>query len=75
MIYFLRQNLRLVNALAYEACFRIPEGKERSLLTDTEFIRKAKENLVIRRDKQLDQLADKLRQDRVNIILYPILKG
>lgn len=65
----------LVNALAYEVCFKIPEGKDRTKVIDKELIRKAKENLVIRRDTHLDQLIDKLQEDRVKRVIAPILRG
>ena len=36
---------------------------------------KAKENLILRRETHLDQLTDKLREDRVKRVLTPILAG
>lgn len=63
----------LVNALAYEVCFRIPEGKDRKKLIDVELLRRAKENLVLRRDTHLDQLIDKLQEERVRRVILPIL--
>ena len=44
-------------------------------MIDTKLIRKAKENLVVRRDTHLDQLTDKLQEDRVFNAIQPILKG
>ncbi len=65
----------LVNALAYEACFRMAEGKERTRAVTAELLRQAAENLILRRDTHLDQLVDKLREPRVRRVLQPILAG
>ncbi len=65
----------LVNALAYEMCFRIPEGKDRSRRIDAELLQCAKENLILRRDTHLDQLTDKLQEDRIRRVILPILLG
>ncbi|MCX7999225.1 MAG: ATP-binding protein, partial [Leptospiraceae bacterium] len=65
----------LVNALAFEVCFEIPEGKDRKKVIDVELIRRAKENLVLRRDTHLDQLIDKLKEERVRRVILPILQG
>jgi hypothetical protein len=45
----------LVNALAYEACFRQPDGKDRSRPVTVELIEWAKEVLILRRDTHLYQ--------------------
>jgi hypothetical protein len=65
----------LVNALAYEACFRMREGRDRSRPITVEMIEQAKENLILRRVTHLDQLADKLREDRVRRVIEPMLAG
>ena len=65
----------LVNALGYEVCFRLKEGKERERPITTEMVEEAKENLIIRRETHLDQLVDKLREERVRGVLEPILAG
>lgn len=65
----------LVNALGYEACFRLPEGKSRGNKITKDMILQAKENLILRRDTHLDQLADKLSEARVRRVLLPILAG
>ncbi len=65
----------LVNALAYEACFRMAEGSDRSMPISCELITQAKENLISRRETHLDQLADKLREERVRRVVQPILVG
>lgn len=65
----------LVNALAYECCFRMPEGRDRTRPIDTVLIDQAKEQLILRRVTHLDQLADKLREPRVRRIIEPMLAG
>lgn len=50
----------LVNALAYETCFKMKEGQDRSKEITAEMIAQAKENLILRRETHLDQLTDKL---------------
>jgi len=65
----------LVNALGYEVCFKMKEGRDRSKNIDTEIIEQAKENLILRRETHLDQLTDKLKEDRVKRVMIPILSG
>ncbi|HLP46019.1 MAG TPA: ATP-binding protein, partial [Candidatus Kapabacteria bacterium] len=55
----------LVNALAYEACFEMKEGRDRANAITSKMIEQAKENLILRRETHLDQLSDKLKEDRV----------
>ena len=65
----------LVNALAYETCFKLEHGKNRdNPITDT-MVEQAKDNLIIRRETHLDQLADKLKEERVRRVIEPILTG
>ncbi|HPT20207.1 MAG TPA: hypothetical protein PLJ25_09095, partial [Methanothrix sp.] len=65
----------LVNALAYEACFKMPDGRDRSSPISCEMIVQAKERLITRRETHLDQLADKLREERVRRVIEPLLSG
>ena len=65
----------LVNALAYEACFKMKEGRDRSIEITADMIERAKENLILRRETHLDQLTDKLKEDRVKRVMMPILVG
>ncbi len=65
----------LVNALAYETCFRMPDGRDRRRPITGERIEQAKENLILRRVTHLDQLADKLREARVRRVIEPMLAG
>ncbi len=63
----------LVNALAYETCFEIKEGRNRETEITVELIEQAKENLILRRETHLDQLSDKLKEERVRSVISPIL--
>jgi hypothetical protein len=65
----------LVNALAFQACFVNEEGKNRAHPIDRELIELSKEKLILRRDTHIDQLADKLRENRVRRVIQPILLG
>ncbi|MBN1168013.1 MAG: ATP-binding protein [Methanospirillaceae archaeon] len=65
----------LVNALAYEVCFKIEEGKNRSNRITKNLILEAKERLIERRETHLDQLVDKLREERVRRVIEPMLTG
>ena len=65
----------LVNALAYEACFKNKSGRDRSQPITAEAIRDAREQLILRREIHLDQLADKLKEDRVRRVVEPLLSG
>jgi len=65
----------LINALAYEVCFRMRDGRDRSQPITVERIQQAKENLILRRVTHLDQLADKLREERVRRVIEPMLAG
>ena len=65
----------LVNALAYDTCFRDAAGRDRSRPVDADAVRASEERLVLRRETHLDQLADKLREDRVRRVVEPLLTG
>ena len=65
----------LVNALAYEACFGNRAGRERSRPVTLNAIRDAREQLIARRDTHLDQLTDKLQEERVRRVVEPLLSG
>ncbi len=65
----------LVNALADDACFRDKGGRDRSRPVDAEALRAAQERLILRRETHLDQLADKLKEDRVRRVVEPLLSG
>ena len=65
----------LVNALADDACFRRKAGRDRSRPIDAEAILAAQERLILRRETHLDQLADKLQEERVRRVVEPLLSG
>jgi type II secretory pathway predicted ATPase ExeA len=65
----------LVNALAYETSFEMKEGRDRNRMIDKEMVDQARENLIVRRETHLDQLADKLQEERVQRVIGPILQG
>ena len=65
----------LVNALAYEACFGNDAGHDRSQPVTAAAIRDAREQLILRRETHLDQLTDKLQEERVRRVVEPILSG
>ena len=65
----------LVNALAYEACFRNKAARDRSRPITLDAVRKAREHVVPRRDTHPDQLVDKLQEPRVRRVIEPLLSG
>ncbi len=65
----------LVNALAYETCFRSKAGRDRSRPVTADDIAEAREALIVRRVTHLDQLADKLGEERVRRVVEPMLSG
>ena len=64
----------LVNALADQTCFRDGNADRREPITAAAIIA-AKEHLILRRETHLDQLADKLQEERVRRIVEPLLSG
>ena len=74
----------LVNALGYEVCFEMKKGLKKGqgrIKTDSiepvtkEMISQAGENIISRRDTHIDQLADKLGEERVRRVIEPVLAG
>lgn len=65
----------LVNALAHEICFERKTDRDRSVPVTAGMVEDARERLILRRDTHLDQLADKLGEDRVRRVVTPILQG
>ena len=65
----------LVNALAYRACFKMKAGRDRSKPITAAMILEAKEAMIVDRVTHLDQLADKLKEPRVQRVIEPMLKG
>ena len=65
----------LVNALCREACFENVAGRDRSRPVAERAILEAQERLILARVTHLDNLADKLREERVRRVVEPILTG
>ena len=65
----------MANALAYEAGFRDKEGRVCSRPITAGAIQGAREQLILRRETHLDQLADKLQEERVRRVIEPLLSG
>lgn len=63
----------LVNALAYQACFR--DMKDRSVTITKDSIEQSKEELIRRRDTYIDVLVDRLEEPRVRTIVQAIIVG
>jgi hypothetical protein len=65
----------LVNALAEQAVWKTKANLDRKLPIDLERLRAAREALILRNDTHLDQLTDKLREERVRRVIEPMLMG
>ena len=65
----------LVNALCREACFDAEAGRDRSRPITEHAILEAQERLILARVTHLDNLADKLREERVRRVVEPLLTG
>ena len=65
----------LVNALCREACFESAPGRDRSRAVTESDIVDAQERLILARVTHLDNLADKLREERVRRVVGPMLIG
>ena len=65
----------LVNALAYQSCFRDRVGRDRSNPIGEAAVIDAREQLIASRETHLDQLADKLQEARVRRVVGPLLSG
>ena len=61
----------LVNALCDRTCSRDKQERERPITEED--ILEAQEQLILERTVHLDQLADKLREDRVRRVIEPLL--
>ena len=63
----------LVNALAYQACFRDVTDRSQPITKDV--IERAKDTLILRKDTHIDQLVHKLKEPRVRTIIDAIIMG
>ncbi|MFI5342936.1 MAG: AAA-like domain-containing protein [Chlamydiales bacterium] len=72
--YYLTQGQPwLVNALAYQACFR--DVLNRSIPINKETIERSKKQLILRRDTHIDSLIDKLTEERIVPIIDAIISS
>ena len=62
----------LVNALAYRAC---EANRDHEQAIDVKTIHNVREELILRRETHLDQLTDKLQEERVRRVVEPVLSG
>ena len=65
----------LVNALAYNCCFKSELGRDRSHPISEAMVRQARETMVAGRVTHLDQLADKLKEERVRCVIQAVLNS
>ena len=65
----------LVNALCRRACFDSKPGRDRSRAISRDDLLDAQEHLILSRVTHLDQLADKLHEERVRRVIEPLLSG
>ena len=65
----------LVNALCREACFEDKASRDRSRPITEHAVLEAQERLILARVTHLDNLADKLHEERVRRVIEPILAG
>ena len=65
----------LVNALGHEVCFKMEDGRNRSTPITSEMVTRAKERIILRRETHIDQLMDKLAEERVRKVIEPLLAG
>ena len=65
----------LVNALADATCFSRAVGRDRRHTITADDVEAAQERLIVSRETHLDQLADKLQEDRVRRVVEPLLSG
>lgn len=65
----------LVNALAYKVTYEMKENRDPSVTITPKILEVAKEVLILSRQTHLDQLADKLKEERVRQIILPMILG
>ena len=63
----------LVNALAYQVCWKAKENRDRNKAITLETYKAAREVLIFARTTHLDQLSDKLKEPRVHAVIAPML--
>ena len=65
----------LVNGLAHEMIWEDRSARDRNVVIDLPKYMTARERLILSRATHLDQLADKLREDRVRGVIEPLMAG
>jgi hypothetical protein len=65
----------LVNSLAREVTYKMKANRDRSIEITTEMLLEAKENLIQERQTHLDQIVDKLKEERVRSVILPMILG
>ena len=65
----------LVNALCDRVCFWNERGRDRSRAITEDDILEAQEQIILGRVVHLDQLANRLQEDRVRRVVEPLLSG
>ncbi|GAB6058728.1 AAA family ATPase [Desulfonatronum parangueonense] len=65
----------LVNALGHEATWKDKAARDRTRHITLEDYRAGRERLILSRATHLDQLADKLKEPRVQAVITPFLQG
>lgn len=63
----------LVNALAQEACFKAPTGRDRNREITMDAISAARERLIISSPTHLEHIARRLEEERVRRVIEPML--
>ena len=64
-----------MNALCRRACFDAGSGRDPARGITRDDILAAQEHLIVSRQTHLDQLADKLQEERVRRVVEPLLSG
>ncbi len=65
----------LVNAIAYELTFEIKENRNHKVVLTKDMTEIARNRVILSRATHLDQLADKLSEDRVRRVILPMLQN
>ena len=63
----------LVNAIGHEVTYKMEENRDRTIRIIPEMIERAIERIIYQRKTHIDQLIDKLKEERVRKVIQPIL--
>lgn len=64
-----------MNALAYEVTFKMKENRDRSVVITKDMMEDAKNRLILSRATHLDQLSDKLKEERARNVILPMIQN